>query len=149
MSTLGERIKQVRLKAGITKSGLASAAGVSPSAVTQWENGDTKTLKSASVLAAAKALKVNYEWLATGKGEPVGRTGQANFGHNVSDEALEIARRFDELSAICQDHVRRQIELLRGAEANRVRRRSVQHDVEIKQDALRPGMRSKTRKVVR
>jgi SOS-response transcriptional repressor LexA len=68
MMTLGERIKVARLKAAVTKSELAAAAGVSPSAVTQWENGDTKTLKSASLLSAARILRVNYEWLATGKG---------------------------------------------------------------------------------
>lgn len=71
MLTLGERIKLARLKAGVTKSALSKAARVSPSAVTQWENGDTKTLKSASLLAAAKALNVNYDWLATGKGDAV------------------------------------------------------------------------------
>jgi SOS-response transcriptional repressor LexA len=68
MMTLGERIKAARLKAGVTKSALAEAADVSPSAVTQWENGDTKTLKSSSLLSAARILKVRYEWLADGKG---------------------------------------------------------------------------------
>lgn len=91
MLTLGERIKSARLKAGVTKSALAKAAGVSPSAVTQWENGDTKVLKSASLLAAASVLKVNYDWLATGKGEPRGDAAEAL---RLSPEELDLLERY-------------------------------------------------------
>lgn len=152
MMTLGERIKWARLKAVVTKSALAAAADVSPSAVTQWENGDTKTLKSASVLAVAKALNVDYEWLATGKGEPVGqRVEQPSAAYDVSAEALEVARGFDQLTPDCKEHVRRQIELLRGTHGDSSgRRRAVQHDVEIKQGTIgRRRHRSKSSKMVR
>ena len=151
MMTLGERIKLARLKAGVTKSALAAAADVSPSAVTQWENGDTKTLRSASVLAAAKALNVDYEWLATGKGEPDGnRAEQPRAAYGVSEAALEVARGFDQLTPDCQEHVRRQIELLRGAQTgNGGRRRAAEHDVRIKENKLQSRPRSKSKKVVR
>ncbi len=152
MSTLGERFQKALDDAGISKSALAYACDVSPSAVTQWLNGDTKALKSATLLAAAKALNVNYEWLATGKGEPGGqRAEEPGAAYNVSAEALEVARGFDQLTPECKEHVRRQVQLLRGAQVdNSGRRRAVQHDWEIKQGAVAPRRRrAKVRKPVR
>jgi hypothetical protein len=36
--------------------------------VTQWENGETKTLEGENLVKAAAALSVDPLWLATGKG---------------------------------------------------------------------------------
>lgn len=91
MLTLGERIKVARLRAGVTKSALAKAVGLSPSAVTQWENGDTKALKSASLLAAANVLKVNYDWLATGKGEARGAPAETI---SLTPEEIDLIERY-------------------------------------------------------
>ncbi len=53
--------------------------------------------------------------------------------HEVSTAALEIARAFDQLSTVCQDHVRAQIELLSGTAANTDgRRRAAKHDTRIR-----------------
>lgn len=68
-ASLGERIKAAREAAAVGKSELAKAVGVSPSSVTQWENGDTKALEGANLLSAARKLNVNPEWLATGRGK--------------------------------------------------------------------------------
>lgn len=67
--SLAKRIKQALKDAGISKSDLARAVGVSPSAVTQWENGDTKVLDGDNLLKAARALSVSPEWLGSGKGD--------------------------------------------------------------------------------
>jgi hypothetical protein len=63
----------------------------------------------------------------------VAREPAAEYPAGVTGEALEIARAWDRLSAICKDHVRRQIELLRTSSATSqdLRRRAAQHDVEI------------------
>jgi SOS-response transcriptional repressor LexA len=61
-------MKVARLKAGVTKTALAKAVGVSPSAVTQWENGQTKSLDGVNLIAAARLLKVLPDWLSSGKG---------------------------------------------------------------------------------
>jgi SOS-response transcriptional repressor LexA len=66
--TLGKRIREAREAAGLGKSELAKQVGVSPSAVTQWESDDTKTMEARNLLKAARAMGVDPDWLATGKG---------------------------------------------------------------------------------
>ncbi|BDD93513.1 hypothetical protein PanNE5_29530 [Pandoraea sp. NE5] len=56
-------LRNVRLKADVAK-----AAGVSASAVSQWFRGDTKSLKAGSILALAKFLRVQVDWLKDGTG---------------------------------------------------------------------------------
>lgn len=56
-------LRNIRLKGDI-----ASAAGVSASAVSQWFKGDTKSLKADNILTLAKFLRVNVEWLKDGVG---------------------------------------------------------------------------------
>lgn len=67
MNMLGDRIKQQRQSLRMTQQGLATKVGVSRAAVSQWENGDTKGLRPANLLATAKALGADVEWLVTGE----------------------------------------------------------------------------------
>lgn len=67
-STLGERIKKSRESAGLTQAQLGSHCDVSRVAVSQWESGDTKSLKVDNLLKAARVLKKSFRWLAEGKG---------------------------------------------------------------------------------
>lgn len=69
--TLGKRIKEARDAAKLSKSELARLVGVSPSAVTQWESDETKSLEGANLLKAARAMNVDPEWLGTGHGHRV------------------------------------------------------------------------------
>jgi len=66
--TLANRIKKAREAAKLTKSDLARACGVSPASVTQWENGETKTLEGTNLVKIATATGVEANWIATGKG---------------------------------------------------------------------------------
>jgi hypothetical protein len=72
------------------------------------------------------------------------REPAAEYLAGITGEALEIARAWDRLSAICKDHVRRQIELLRTSSATGqdLRRRAAQHDVEITGGGTRARRRS-------
>lgn len=70
MNTSGERIRYARNNAGLTQNELGGACGVSRAAVTQWENGSSKSLRPENLFAVAKATKTNAQWLATGKGSP-------------------------------------------------------------------------------
>ncbi|WP_429499072.1 XRE family transcriptional regulator [Robbsia andropogonis] len=63
MKDIGTRIKQVREDAGLSKSDLAKIVGVSPSAVTQWENGTTKTYDAGNLVGVARATGTTVEWL--------------------------------------------------------------------------------------
>ncbi len=63
-----ERITRAITLSGKAKSEIAKLCGVAPSAVTQWVNGDSKSLKAESVFALAKATGFNALWLAVGEG---------------------------------------------------------------------------------
>ena len=65
MSTLAERIKSERKAQGLNQVELGKAVGVSKSSVHQWESGLTKELTGNNLINAAKALKVNADWLST------------------------------------------------------------------------------------
>lgn len=64
--SIGKRIKEARLEAGLSQKALASKAGVSQPAISQLESGGSQTATSIGSMAAA--LGVNALWLETGKG---------------------------------------------------------------------------------
>lgn len=66
--SIQERISLAIKESGQTKSAIAKACGVNPSAVTQWLNGDTKAPTAERLLKLARATRVSYTWLVEGKG---------------------------------------------------------------------------------
>ena len=68
MALLGSRLRFAMAKMGMTQAQLARACGVKPPSVNGWLNGKAKYLKGQNLLAAAKALNVSQDWLATGDG---------------------------------------------------------------------------------
>ncbi len=73
MSTIGDRIRIARKQAGLNQPSLASRIGVTKSAVSQWEGDQTKNIEGKNLLALARELSVDPDWLLTGKGEMKGR----------------------------------------------------------------------------
>jgi hypothetical protein len=70
--------------------------------------------------------------------------------YDLSDEALEVARGFDQLNAECREHVFRQVQLLRGANpGNGGRRKAAEQDVEIKGGKLQSTSGRKIKKTLR
>lgn len=65
---LQDRIKLARERAKLTQKELADRVGVKPQAVSQWESGETKSLRGPSLARAADAMSVNSIWLADGEG---------------------------------------------------------------------------------
>lgn len=59
MSQVGQRIKKLREAQGMTLAELGSRVGVTPQAVSNWENRQTKGINGASLLRAAEALGVD------------------------------------------------------------------------------------------
>lgn len=87
MKTLAQRTQEA-IDAGFTVGELAAAAKKSSSAVSQWLNGTTKSIKADSAIGLEKKTGWNAEWWITGKGdrgetrsgvaqEPVGRLEHA------------------------------------------------------------------------
>lgn len=91
MTSIGDRIKAEREAAQLSQAALGKKAGVTGSAVSQWEVGKTKGESTVNFLRIASALNVRPEWLATGRG----RKGPEvpNFDEEKMREAIELTAR--------------------------------------------------------
>lgn len=79
--TRAERIDKAIRESGLKKGQIAAACDVTPSSVTQWTNGDTKSIKPENLAALASITGKSMEWLATGKGNENGkRSDSVDFG---------------------------------------------------------------------
>jgi transcriptional regulator with XRE-family HTH domain len=65
---MGDRIKQLRETAGISKSELATMIGVSRSLVSQWENGTIKSARPKNLFKPQRALHCSPEWISEEEG---------------------------------------------------------------------------------
>lgn len=63
MTTISERIKEIRLELKLSQSQLGK------SSVSQWENGTTKNLLGKNLVQICKGTGINPYWLETGRGE--------------------------------------------------------------------------------
>ena len=90
----GKRLDRALTLAGKERKELANAIGVKVQSIGQVINGQTQALTAENSARAAKFLKVDHHWLATGEGlahPPVGA------GTNLSQHALALAKHFDRL----------------------------------------------------
>ncbi len=63
-----ERVRAARRRAELSQQALANSIGVRRTAVTQWERPGGTTPSVTNLIQAALAMKVTFEWLATGRG---------------------------------------------------------------------------------
>ena len=63
---VGKRIRQARIRLGLSRANLAKLVGVNERTITNYENG--KTMKPSILQKIAKALEVDPQWLLTGEG---------------------------------------------------------------------------------
>lgn len=68
LETMGARIKSELQEKRYTYSELAQTVGVSPAAISQWINGQSRNIKNETLQKVADALNVSISWLITGKG---------------------------------------------------------------------------------
>ena len=68
MSTLQDRISEIMRITGKTVGEIADIAGVSSSAVTQWKDGPTKTIKTSPATRLEAETGYSARWIATGEG---------------------------------------------------------------------------------
>src|SRR5690242_9135822 len=62
------RIRESRVRAGLSKAELARRVGVCASAAVQWEHPQGTAPNATNLSKIAQATNVAYEWLATGRG---------------------------------------------------------------------------------
>lgn len=70
MQGLGLRIKELREGQNMTKSALATIAGLSGQAISDIEEGISKDPRSQALLRIAEHFQVNLTWLLTGEAQP-------------------------------------------------------------------------------
>lgn len=94
--------------------------------------------------ALALVFNVSEQYIEFGKHD-VAQQSAAEY--RVSELALDVARRFDQLSPTCQEHVSHQIDLLKATLANgRDHDRAAQHDMVIKGGAVQAPVSRKRRR---
>lgn len=72
--SLAERAAEARKNANLNQTEAGKKIGISRAAISQWENGATKSISSTLLHKAARVYGVSAEWLATGKGVMVAAT---------------------------------------------------------------------------
>ena len=118
MENIGVRIKEEREKQKKSARSLASAVGVSPSAVTMWENGQTKNLRPRHLLAVADHLGVSIRWLITGrahKDHGVNAVAEEPALYSrapLSPDGIEVCQQWEKLPREAREQVRQYIYLL-------------------------------------
>lgn len=102
-----ERLNDRLAETGMKQADLVRAAKVSRAAVSGWVSGNTKSIQAVYLFPVARALGVNPEWLATGKGEkfPVHiaqQTQGAYIVQSINDKHKVLMTAFDKLSPKAQ-----------------------------------------------
>lgn len=94
---IAERIRNQRLRLGLSQSQVAEQAGVTTQAISLWENGKTSPGGS-NIAALAKALQCDISWLIEGQSdedrikeliENKGKTQQSSNNEAKSDELVD------------------------------------------------------------
>jgi transcriptional regulator with XRE-family HTH domain len=72
MSSLGERVKQLRERAGLRAAELARLLGISQPALWAIETGDTKSLKATTLKRLCEELHTTADFILSGDSQEVG-----------------------------------------------------------------------------
>ncbi len=87
-STLGQRLREARKRAGLDQNELGEAVGITGAAISAIELGKTEDLTLGRIKALANEMNVPATWLAFGVGTPLGGAYRASGGQKVDTELL-------------------------------------------------------------
>ena len=65
---LGQRVRQIRKSANVSKTQLAEATGLHPTHITKIESGNRPNIAGTTLVALARALGTSAEYLLEGSG---------------------------------------------------------------------------------
>jgi len=99
--SFAKRLKESRLKAGLTQEELAQAIGVTNRTVSAWETGRAADVLAENLFAAADKMKVDPRWLATGI-------------NDTSKKVSQITHDLGSLTAEQLDAIRSLLQSLKG-----------------------------------
>jgi len=107
-NTVGDRIKEERMKAGWSQTKLAQTSGVQPSTISQIESGDRKTPSTEVLEKIASALKTSVSRL-------LGQTSDDELADLLQDpEVQALYRNFKDLSVKDKEFISKQIKFLKS-----------------------------------
>lgn len=110
---LGDKIRELREKAGLTQGQLASSSSVSQGYLSQLENGEVKNPSAAVLLRVARAIEVDPDDLFEAAGYPTVRTLKQIYQGYESTIDPGLLRY---LARLPRDRQRRLLILLEGME---------------------------------
>ncbi|MEJ2061266.1 MAG: helix-turn-helix transcriptional regulator [Gammaproteobacteria bacterium] len=84
---VGDRIKALRERAGMSQAELARRIHVSRPTITQWESRSTKNIREDNLIALAKAFGISVDELLTG--EPPAGTRETRGTYTVNVESRD------------------------------------------------------------
>lgn len=117
--TLSDRIKKVRIDAGLDQSSFAAEVGIkSAVVVSMWETGQTRPGKARLYVVADK-FNVNVDWLLDGDGEPY-KGVDVDDGTRRQIERAYLRKLLSELSEETQQTI---LEILRDVTAKKSTKR--------------------------
>jgi transcriptional regulator with XRE-family HTH domain len=110
---LGDRIRQLREKCGLTQGQLATGSAVSQGYLSQLENGEVKNPSAAVLLRVAEAMQVNPDELFEAAGYPTVRMLRQMYQDYESTIDADLLRY---LAGLSREKQRRLLSLLQGIE---------------------------------
>lgn len=98
METVGERVRSIRKREGLTMEKFGSRIGISNPSVSTIESGKSNP-SNQTILAICREFGVSEMWLRTGEGKPYperGRLEELSYmaGRFLSSEPTEFQQRF-------------------------------------------------------
>ena len=109
MEGIGKRMKALREEGGWTQAQLAQAIGISSGAISQIERGEVHSMAYPHLRAAARFMRCDLDWLATGEGTRKPR----NPILQLSPEAALLADQIDRLDESQREIIAAMIQHLR------------------------------------
>lgn len=112
--SIGIRIREARLEAGLSQEELASAVGVNQGTVSAWETSETRRIGRPFLSVVAKATGVTEEWLRTGAtmtrahaiSSPATRDALTARLRALAEELLVAARQLEQAPGAVADTLR-------------------------------------------
>lgn len=102
MTTIGERIKQIRKELNMTQPEFGKPIGITSTSVSKIEKGERNPSEQ-TIKSICREFNVNHNWLTEGKGEPflpepTGLIDELKVQYNLSDTEVEILVNYLKLS---------------------------------------------------
>lgn len=146
-STIGDmgrdiavRLRHVRRLRGLSQQKLAEKSGVKQASISDLERGESKSFRGTTLVSIAQTLKVNPEWLASGKGLMDGSEP------SLPPEALKFAREWMKLAPEVRTSVAAMVtEMVKSSAAES----PAVSDEKVEEAYGRPGASDRRKKAVR